>query len=106
MQTVAVYTLPNKSTVQFEVDPKVVGDGYSQASTVGAVSGQLLSLDQALNPIIEMLDSVVKRFRDTVGSPASIDVAIGLKIGAEGNFIVAKGSVEGNISVTLKYSAT
>ena len=103
MSAIATYLSEDGSEIQVEIDTAMTGSGYAQASVAGQLAAKLLPLGEALNPVVEMLDSLVAKLRTAAGNPKGVEIKVGLKFGVDGNIIVAKGSAEGNLEVKLTY---
>lgn len=61
------------------------------------------ALNNAMNTIHQMATYVVSTMNSLSESnrPSKVEAAFGLKLTAEGNALIAKGSMEANINVTL-----
>jgi hypothetical protein len=92
--------------VLVEVSDSAVG-GYEQVS----VGDELLlksrqTLDQAMQTMRNVADSVSSVATQAVRPPTSVEVAFGLKFGASSGVIVAKGNAEVNLQVKMTWSST
>ena len=62
------------------------------------------TFNQALSQIRNSANLIVTRLRDLSDPPDEVEVTFGLKASGEvGNIIVAKGALEANYTVTLKW---
>ena len=70
------------------------------------------TVDSSINKLEEMLSKVMKPIANTYRelnkdmSIESAKVAVGVKIGVEGNFILAKSNASANIQVELTFKTT
>lgn len=103
MPIIASYVVDGESRVDIEIDPALVPDGYYEAGAAEQLSKRLLSMSAALEPVLVMLDSMLRKFRTAAQQAQEIELSLGLKVGLEGNVVVAKSSAEANFEVRLKY---
>lgn len=103
MPTIASYVVDGESRVDIEIDPALVPDGYYEAGAFDRLTERLLSMGAALDPVMVMLDSMLTEFRKTAQQAQEIELSLGLKLGLEGNIVVAKSSAEANFEIRLKY---
>lgn len=94
------------SVVLVEVSDSAVG-GYEPVS----VGDDLLiksrqTLDQAMQTIHDLADSVSDVATKAARPPASVEVTFGLKFGASSGVIVAKGNAEANLQVKMTWGST
>jgi len=79
-----------------------------QSTTNGFRAQRLIDTDKPIVHFAKSLDAAGMFFKDTIAKinaklhddlPDELEVAIGLKVGAEGSVIISKGSAEANISL-------
>jgi hypothetical protein len=101
------FTLPSGKVVEVEVasDRK---DGLVEAGAsdlAGAIaSGAAAGFVQSFAASIEITELALQGLLERATRPEEVSITLGLKVGATGNVIVAKGTAEANITVTAKYS--
>jgi hypothetical protein len=95
------FPLDGGGSVLVEVVP---GDGITRAGRGGGVSLAGQSLQKALDPIQPIADCVLEKLRGLVESPDRVSVEFGVKLSAESNVIVARGTAEANFVVRLEWS--
>ncbi|MEX1200258.1 MAG: CU044_2847 family protein [Methylophaga sp.] len=88
-----------KDGIEFEVE---VADGdYQQISTGSHIDKSIDGLKLMLSKVAIAVDDGLKGLSDSV-EPGSATVTLGIKVGIDGNFFIAKSAVEANIKVEFK----
>jgi hypothetical protein len=91
---VVTYALDDETVVKFEVEP---AEGFAPAS-----ADQVLGrVQEAIEPAIAAARVVLDKVRQM--RPDEVEVKFALKASGSANWLVAKGSAEGNFEITLKW---
>jgi hypothetical protein len=80
--------------VEFEIEPP---DGFQQAG-LGEVAARV---GDAVEPAVAAARDVLHRFKEL--HPDEVEVTFGIKVSGSANWLVAKGTGEGNFAVTLRW---
>ncbi|MEM1188434.1 MAG: CU044_2847 family protein [Pseudomonadota bacterium] len=87
-----------------DVEVEVSGDDAIEISSDGSVEASLSDLQDLLNRVVAPIANTYRELDKDV-SIESAKVSIGVKVGVEGNFILAKSSASANIQVDLNLKA-
>ena len=94
---------PDGASVLVEADPSEIAGGLTLASSEPgkAVAKATESLSQSL----ERLEPLLKSVKDTLAaaSPDHCSVEFGLKFGGETGIVIAKGTAEVNLTITMSW---
>jgi hypothetical protein len=94
-------TLPSGKTL--EVRTRAAGGGVGPAS--GGKAGQAIDLAGDVMPAIEELaGTLVERLANLARGPESVAVELGVTLGGKTGIILAEGSAEANIKLTLTWT--
>jgi len=105
MARISQFELPSGAVIHVEAEPTDSDRGYRSASGLQDTIRKL-DVRALVEPISNLLDTVLKRFLESHNAPSEITITAGVKFGAEGQFIVAKGTAEANLSISVKYLQT
>jgi hypothetical protein len=83
------------------VEVEAEADGVILASIHDRISA--FSLGSAMDSLLPVLRTIVKRVRDAEHAPHEIAVELGLKVGGEQGFILTKGTAEATLTLTLTW---
>ena len=86
------YQLPSGAHLSVETE----GQGFQANSPLTSIK-----MSNLLTPLVEFCDVALEQIRALAQQPEEIGLKIGVKIGVEGQVIIAKGTSEANIEVTL-----
>jgi hypothetical protein len=91
---VVTYAVDDETVVKFEVEPVA---GFAPAG-----ADQILGrLQEAIEPAVAAARVVLEKVRQM--RPDEVEVKFALKASGSANWLVAKGSAEGNFEITLKW---
>lgn len=92
-------------SVIVETDDEDVA-GWTPAATVGdrVVYEAKQRFEDALEPVCAAAQAALRSFRAMPAGPDEVEVEFGIKLGTEAGAIIAKASIEGHLTVKLKWS--
>jgi hypothetical protein len=104
--TVQKYRLPSGQEILVEVDHEVDLKPV-RSGTRGLRSPDVPTLDPdcVIEPVLALVTASLNRLLLHTPKPNEIEFSAGIKLGVEGGVVVAKGSAEANLTVSLKYVA-
>jgi hypothetical protein len=91
---VVTYAVDDETVVKFEVEP-VAGFAPAGADEI------LGRIQDAIEPAVAAARVVLDKVRQM--RPDEVEVTFGLKASGSANWLIAKGSAEGNFEITLKW---
>jgi len=91
---VVTYAVDDETVVKFEIEPV---EGFAPAG-----ADQILGrIQEAIEPAVEAARVVLDKVRQM--RPDEVEVKFALKASGSANWLVAKGSAEGNFEITLTW---
>lgn len=92
----------DENVAVFEVEGGLAGSDLDLAAGGnGMVARARVTLEEALSQVRPTLGKVIDAVRDS--GPDEIEIEFGLKVGADSNVIIAKGTSEVNFAVRLTW---
>jgi len=88
--------LPSGDELSIETD--AAGGGFRQNSALDNID-----ISKTLRRLAEFCDIAVTELQNLTRQPEQIELSIGVKIGVEGQIIIAKGTSEANLQVKLSF---
>jgi hypothetical protein len=83
---------------------EVNNDGLVRAGATEVIGRATERFDQAVDQVVRMGQSAIRRARDVAAPPDAIEVELGLKLTAKTGFVVAESTGEANFKVVLKWT--
>ncbi|MER7205947.1 CU044_2847 family protein [Streptosporangium sp. NPDC000239] len=94
-------------TVVVETDEEYVTDWVPVSSTGDRVIYDARQrFEEALKHVRGAAETALRTFRESAIGPDEVEVEFGVKLGTEAGAVIAKASVEGNLTVRVKWSGT
>jgi len=104
MSEIIQFKTRSGSQIAVEVDPQEA-EGAQRVSRGGrAVAEAAASLEDALSSVRPVVESMIEDLKDLTSPPSSVALEFGIKLSASLDAIIAKGTGEGNIKVTLTWN--
>lgn len=105
MTDIVQFRTESGTTVYIEADSREAGGVQRTARGGAMVAEASASLDQALSAIRPAVESMLADLKAMVSAPDKVALEFGVKLSASLGALIAKGSGEANIKVTLEWSS-
>lgn len=101
------YKLEQGGSILIEVEELESEKGITLvARKPGQLEEATKEFEEALNEVMPVADTIVKKFRDLNTKPDNVKVEFGIKMNAQVGAFIAATSVEANFKITLKWNKT
>ncbi len=105
MERIIEFPLENGGTILIEVEEPISDSGIDRAGRLGEIAERAAqTLEATLEPVKPAAEAILKFLTSLSQQPQEMEVEFGLKVTAESGAIIAKGTLEANFVVRLKWA--